>query len=715
MKKSILENLPLIVVGIAIALFGTIFQRKIGILNFELRVEDVLLLDFGILWIFNFIFSKDKKIKRFALFKPILIWLAIGIFSVSYNLIFSNLKTAFGIAYFLKELEFLFIFGFIYFQIKNLESAKLVIKLWIIFMAIHMSWIIFELISGIKYSYYYGPNIYIEPDGPYPSASFLLLSFAFLSNIFIFHYLSSKIEIYKKVIMGIIVASLIFGIMVSGSSTNFVALFAILFLTALIYFIKEKKYRFLLVSVCGLGVITMVSLLSIDFFVSQFWGAVWEYTSSQPDSRMGILKDHLKSIFNSAPQFLIFGHGIWGDCHGQYIRIILERGVIGFLAFIFLMGAMLKSGLLRVFSNKSDTFLTGTASGLLMVVVGMLVISIPADPFMTVKVAEVFWFFVALSFGIFKLYNCKSDFKVFESIGGEKVSLAKQYIVAVVISHEPDEEFRNNIDSIKHQVDKVIIINNGSAKLKEMESLFVGQNIVFIHNTENVGQGKALNQGVGYAISAGYKWVLLLDQDSRLDSLMVSKQIEVQNSIDYKEKLGVIGSNCVYSGLRDIKYALECQNGRTYFEREVVMTSGMLLSLKTYEEVGHFRENFFIDSIDVDYCLRLRKAGFKVYVACKAMMTHTVGKDAFFVDFLGKKIMVTNHNAQRCYYMARNGTIMIQEYFFSETYWVFRRIVWHFFVKPLFILLYENDKWNKIKATLKGILDGFIKRKEYGQ
>ena len=42
--------------------------------------------------------------------------------------------------------------------------------------------------------------------------------------------------------------------------------------------------------------------------------------------------------------------------------------------------------------------------------------------------------------------------------------------------------------------------------------------------------------------------------------------------------------------------------------------------------------------------------------------------------------------------MARNGLILVKEHFFSEFYWSLRRIAWHLFIKPLFIILYEKDK-----------------------
>ena len=89
-------------------------------------------------------------------------------------------------------------------------------------------------------------------------------------------------------------------------------------------------------------------------------------------------------------------------------------------------------------------------------------------------------------------------------------------------------------------------------------------------------------------------------------------------------------------------------------------------------------------------------------------MMHSVGEDASMKNFLGKKILVTNHNHIRCYYMERNGLILVKEYLFREPSWAFRRIIWYFLVKPGLVLLYEEDKFRKIKDMMRGALHALV-------
>lgn len=287
----------------------------------------------------------------------------------------------------------------------------------------------------------------------------------------------------------------------------------------------------------------------------------------------------------------------------------------------------------------------------------------------------------------------------------------KKNIAAIIVSHDPGKEFLSNIRSTSAQVDKVVVVNNDSKKLTSgfFKKEKLDEKVHLISNRDNLGQGKALNQGVKLALSKGYEWVLLLDQDSLPNSSMVKEQIKVYQTFLHREKIGVIGSNCTYRNLREIKYQKECQ-GKLYFERDVVMMSGSLLALSAWKEIGPFREEFFLDSTDADYCLRLRTKGHHIIVACRAQMMHSVGEAGSFKNFFGKKILVTNHNHIRCYYMERNGLILVKEYLFREPYWALRRVVWYFLIKPGLVVLYEKDKLRKLKYMMQGTLHALVSK-----
>ncbi len=129
------------------------------------------------------------------------------------------------------------------------------------------------------------------------------------------------------------------------------------------------------------------------------------------------------------------------------------------------------------------------------------------------------------------------------------------------------------------------------------------------------------------------------------------------------------------------------------------MTSGCLLSLDAYREVGPFRDDLFIDFVDNEYCLRLRKMGFQVLRANGAMLQHSVGDTHKYGPFIA-----TNHSPLRRYYKTRNR------------FWVFREYVKDFPGHCLFdlvrlvkeivsIILFEGEKLAKLRMMWRGWCD----------
>jgi rhamnosyltransferase len=136
-----------------------------------------------------------------------------------------------------------------------------------------------------------------------------------------------------------------------------------------------------------------------------------------------------------------------------------------------------------------------------------------------------------------------------------------------------------------------------------------------------------------------------------------------------------------------------------------VITSGSLIPLAAHAAVGPFREEFFIDHVDLEYCFRARAKGFRVIRTQKAIMLHAIGAYTQH-KWLWMKRWTTNHSADRRYYIARNGTVMLREYGnYPLGLWrlkSFRRCLR--LCKR--VAMYEDAKATKIAAVAQGWWDG---------
>ena len=279
-------------------------------------------------------------------------------------------------------------------------------------------------------------------------------------------------------------------------------------------------------------------------------------------------------------------------------------------------------------------------------------------------------------------------------------------VCAITVAYHPDADFPERSARILREVGALVIVDNGSddAERRMLGELAVNPLITLLSNAENVGIACALNMGIRQAETLGFKWVLLLDQDTWLDEGTVQTLIAVSAAFPDRDRLGVIGS-----GYREVNNPLpephEQIVGDDWEEVESVITSGSLIPLKAHAVIGAFREEFFIDFVDTEYCFRARAKGYRVIRTRKPIMSHAIGAISRH-KILWMEKWTFNHSADRRYYIARNDTVMLREFgHYSHGLWAlksFGRCVR--LCKR--IALYEEMKVQKILAIGQGWWDG---------
>lgn len=279
-------------------------------------------------------------------------------------------------------------------------------------------------------------------------------------------------------------------------------------------------------------------------------------------------------------------------------------------------------------------------------------------------------------------------------------------VAALIVTHFPDRGFEQRFSRVAGQVDVVIIVDNSaSADVHCRLRALVSPTIEVLENTCNEGIARALNQGIRWAAERNCSWVLTLDQDSEVDLDLVPSLFATYRRCGRPEQVGLIHSNArsKWSGLP----AARCPGGDAGFiEATTVTTSGSLMPITAYHTVGPFREDFFIEGIDLEYCLRLRKAGFSVLLSCKPLMIHAAGR--MEEHRLGRRIvLVANHAPWRYYYMTRNLLRIIRRYAAREPLWSLEAL-FNLSKTVVKVLLFEDRRFAKIVCMLVGAWDAVI-------
>jgi rhamnosyltransferase len=284
--------------------------------------------------------------------------------------------------------------------------------------------------------------------------------------------------------------------------------------------------------------------------------------------------------------------------------------------------------------------------------------------------------------------------------------LSSADICALVVTYNADAGFPERLARIERQVGGVVVVDNGSEEgTREMLRACTGRpSITLVLNAQNVGIAGAFNIGIGQAVGRGFSGVLLMDHDTSVHEAMVEELLKVGAAHPARAELAVIGSG-FHDDNDEASEATVFAADDSWEEVESVISSGSLIPLASHAFVGPFREELFIDYVDVDYCLRARAKGLRVIKTRKSLMSHSIGASSR-QSWLWTTKWVRNHSPDRRYYIARNDTVMLREHgnyvlgmwalkSFGRRLRACRRIA-----------LYERMKVAKIIAVAEGWRDG---------
>lgn len=265
-------------------------------------------------------------------------------------------------------------------------------------------------------------------------------------------------------------------------------------------------------------------------------------------------------------------------------------------------------------------------------------------------------------------------------------------IAAVVVFYKPDEDNINNINNYIDSIDKLYIVDNSEDDVQYIKD---SNKIKYIKLHDNKGIAYALNTGAEEAIKDKFKWLLTMDQDSKMTSDIVNKMKDYLLNNNTKN----VGLVCPY---QDIDAKDNDKNGDVEDMIEV-MTSGNIINLDAYKKIGGFKDWLFIDCVDTDYCMNLHKHGYKVLRLNNIIMKHKLGNLVVHKLF-GKEYPCYNHNPIRRYYIVRNN-----HYIHDMYYDLYPEYCDHLLriqrgqVKR--IIAFEDNKMNKLKMMYKGYRD----------
>lgn len=264
-------------------------------------------------------------------------------------------------------------------------------------------------------------------------------------------------------------------------------------------------------------------------------------------------------------------------------------------------------------------------------------------------------------------------------------------ILAGIVCYNPDvKRLLDNIEHIINQVNKLIIIDNGSKNIDIIKKS-IPKNVVLIENKENEGIANALNQIHYFAIENEYQWFLTIDQDSVLDRELVRNY---KKYLSYKS-VGIICCEYIDRNTYMDRGIMKLSNNVKYVNE--CITSGSLCNTEVISNIGSFDNKLFIDLVDMDICRKIIDSGYRIIKIPYYGFMHELGKSQT-KNIFNKKINIYNGNIKRLYYISRNSVYMAVQY--HDIYYL-RTLVRHI-IKSL---LFEKNRLKRLKAYFLGFYD----------
>lgn len=184
----------------------------------------------------------------------------------------------------------------------------------------------------------------------------------------------------------------------------------------------------------------------------------------------------------------------------------------------------------------------------------------------------------------------------------------------------------------------IAVIDNGSTDASVSYLKEHHPDIKIIENSSNAGFARANN--IAFAKYPDYDFYALLNNDMDVEQNWLEILVDIAES---DTKIGVVGPKIVYAKKREDLYVINSAGGVVNrrdisFDRfegkvddgsydrveEVDFISGgaMLLRANAVHEAGGFDDRMFFYYEDVDLCLRMRDAGWKVVYCGKTRVYH---------------------------------------------------------------------------------------------
>jgi len=284
---------------------------------------------------------------------------------------------------------------------------------------------------------------------------------------------------------------------------------------------------------------------------------------------------------------------------------------------------------------------------------------------------------------------------------------------AVVVFYQPDDACFARANRLGKIIPLVVVDNTPGRNAAQRGAL--SPDIDYLASGKNEGIAAALNHGIELLRARGCRHALLFDQDSEASAALIDglldamrrlaragRKVAIAGPAYHDTRLGTVAPFVRFGKWRMSRVRVE---GHEPLDVDFLISSGSCVDLSAWQDVGAMDAALFIDFVDVEWCVRARRAGYAVVGLPWLVMEHSLGDEP--VTFLGRRFAM--HSAFRHYFIFRNALALILYRTYMPMSWKLSELV-KFPVRFVVYTLLSGQPREQFTMICRGISDGVRNR-----
>lgn len=293
-------------------------------------------------------------------------------------------------------------------------------------------------------------------------------------------------------------------------------------------------------------------------------------------------------------------------------------------------------------------------------------------------------------------------------------------VSSITVAFNPNpERLAEQVRALQGEVGDIIIVDNGSDSPVARLPQLAGLPMRALTLADNRGVAHGFNAGVAAARDRGAEFVLLLDDDSvpmpgMIEELLAACRGRIRE--DGSPNVAAVGPRVqdardphdypfIRLGWTHNRHVRCGETPGEVIPCDFLISSGSLVPMEAFRQVGDFDEGLFIDSVDLEWCCRARDRGLMLYGVCAARLDHRLGdrRQSVFNTF---DLVV--HSPERVYYMTRNRFLLYRRGYMPLKWKLKDLLRWMAKFSATLMLVAPRGKY--LRMTLRAIGDALAGR-----